>query len=83
MKKIVLCLGVFITLSFGATKEQILSYEKMANQGNIEAQKNLGYIYLEKENYEKAFYWYKKASDQGDFGAELIIKKMYANGFIK
>jgi TPR repeat protein len=55
----------------------------MANQGNIEAQKNLGYIYLEKENYEKAFYWYKKASDQGDFGAELIIKKMYANGFIK
>lgn len=44
MKKIVLCLGVFITLSFGATKEQILSYEKMANQGNIEAQKS--WIYL-------------------------------------
>ena len=99
MRKLLLSVGLIATLSFGVTTEELSNYEKVANQGNtdaqsnlgkmynegygveidkkkatywyeraankgnIEAQNTLGYIYLQKENYKEAFYWYKKASD--------------------
>lgn len=45
---------------------------KSAEEGNVDAQKDLGFLYEMGEgtpiNYEKAIYWYKQAADNGDIG---------------
>ena len=33
-----------------------------------------------KQDYEKAFTWYKKAAEQGDAAAQFILGSMYYNG---
>ena len=43
-------------------------YEKAANQGNIFAQSNLGWMYEvgegTKKDYNKALYWHLKSADE-------------------
>ena len=60
-----------------------------AQLGNLSDQYCLGEAYGEgfcrgtsiKKNPEKAFYWYKKAADQGGSTAERVIGRYYAQGF--
>lgn len=55
-------------------------WEKSAIQGYVNAQFNLGYEYLENQDYEKALKWLKKAAEQDDYTACGYIGSMYMNG---
>ncbi len=51
-------------------------YEKAAIAGNIDAQLNLGFMYIAgqgtKANMQKAAYWIKKAKDTGNPKADAM-----------
>jgi TPR repeat protein len=58
---------------------------RRANEGNLEAQLVLGYMYLYGENgvsadYDKAFEFYKMAAEQGDPVALNNLGSLYFNG---
>jgi tetratricopeptide (TPR) repeat protein len=48
-----------------ATIEEIEEYTKKAEEGNEDAQWNLGLYYEENRDFQKAEYWYTKAAEQG------------------
>lgn len=56
-----------------------------ATRNDIWACSGLGYIYyygrVGKPDYKKAFYYYKRASDLGDFEATYKLADMYKNGY--
>ena len=58
--------------------------KKSAEQGQEEAQFNLGYMYQYgqgvKQDYFKAVEWYQKAAELGDALAQYNLGYMYANG---
>ena len=56
----------------------------MADQGNADAQLNLGLMYEygkgTEEDYTQAVRWYRKAAEQGDTIAQLNLAVMYKYG---
>jgi len=60
-------------------------YEMAAEYGEIHAISNLGYIWYYgrtgEKNYEKAFYYFNKASEMGDIIAAYKVADMYKNGY--
>jgi len=56
-------------------------FTKAANQGCVEAQYNLGYIYREDQNYQRAIYWYNKAAEQNLADALCDIGVMHIYGY--
>ena len=58
-------------------EHNLLRLEKLANDGNIEAQTQLAYLYYEglcvSKDDKKAFQWYLKAANQGDADAQWIV----------
>ncbi len=60
-------------------------YKSSAEEGNLYAQKKLGYIYYNGEgieqNYEEAFRWYKMAAYEDDSYAQMILSIMYNHGY--
>ncbi len=62
-------------------KMAIKYFKKVAEQGNVVAQYNLGLIYYYKvKNYTQAFKWYKKSAKQGDPNAQFRLGSMYIQG---
>lgn len=63
---------------------EIDSLTKVAEQGDVEAQKQLGRIYryqdYGRQDYVEAAKWYRKAAEQGDAGAQLRLGELYAAG---
>lgn len=59
-------------------------YEKSAQNGYGEGQREIGYCYLYgigvRANPEKAIYWLKKAVEQNDSEAKTILALMYMHG---
>jgi TPR repeat protein len=59
-------------------------YRPLADQGDAEAQFNLGTMYDYgrgvPQDYAEAVTWYRKAADQGDADAQNNLGKMYFNG---
>ena len=59
-------------------------YRKAAEQGNVDAQVNLGWCYEQGEGVEKdpalAVEWYRKAAEQGNAGAQLNLGWCYRKG---
>lgn len=53
---------------------------KLAQQGSIDAQYDLGLMYHEEQNEEEAFKWFKKAAEQGDADAQYKIGLYYDIG---
>ena len=51
-----------------------------AESGDVEAQFDLANEYWEKGDYEQAFYWYKKAADQGNADTQFNLGLMYYEG---
>jgi len=55
-----------------------------SDQGNANAQKNLGWMYAEgkgvPKDYAEAVKWYMKAADQGNAFAQHNLGLMYKNG---
>jgi TPR repeat protein len=59
-------------------------FRKAAEQGNMNAQYNLGNCYENgngvPQDYKKAAEWYTKAADQGDMDAQLYLGDCYFDG---
>ena len=60
-------------------------YLKAANQGNISAMNNLGYMYEKgdgvDQNWQKAAEMFLKAAEKGDAQAQYNIANCYYNGW--
>jgi len=59
-------------------------YRKSAEQGNVTAQLNLGFIYHNGEGIDRDFVqavqWWRKAADQGNPSAQYNLSASYLNG---
>ena len=67
-----------------AKGEDLSQVIRLANQGNAQAQSNLGVMYYEgkgvRQDYQKAVEWYTKAANQGDADAQHNLGLRYYNG---
>ena len=58
--------------------------QKLANQGDAQAQFNLGYMYNKgkdvRQDYSQAFNWFQKSANQDYAEAQYNLGLMYANG---
>lgn len=65
-------------------QQAVYWYRKAADQGQINAQGNLGYLYVNgigvTQDYSQAAYWYRKAADQGDMSAQASLGYLYFDG---
>jgi TPR repeat protein len=65
-------------------KEAVSWFRKSSDQGNAQAQLNLGLMYQKGVGTEKndleAVSWYRKSADQGNSDAQLNLGAMYQNG---
>lgn len=55
-------------------------YRKSAEQGNAQAQCQLGAIYLDKKDYTESMKWSLKAAEQGSAFAQMCVGAMYSKG---
>lgn len=55
-------------------------YIDTAEQGNVISQFTLARIYAQQKNLKKAFYWYKKAAEQGHSKAQEKLAFFYISG---
>jgi TPR repeat protein len=53
---------------------------RTAEKGDVQAQNHLGYIYRDRQNYQEAVYWFKKAAEQGNTIAQFNLGVMYDKG---
>ena len=84
MKKflsIIFIIFVSVILSFAANIDEL---KKAAEQGDAQAQHNLGLCYANgigvEKNLSEAVKWYRKAAEQGDAQAQFNLGVCYANG---
>jgi len=86
MKKLIILLfTVFLSVgSLSAQSTDVKKLEQQANQGDVEAQFNLGLTYYNGEgvpqDYAQAMKWYRLAADQGVAEAQYNLGLMYYNG---
>lgn len=81
-------LGVMYQLGHGVPRDQaqaVVWLRKSAEQGNIEAQGNLGLNYLYDHpgvarDIDQALVWMRKAADQGDIRSEITLANFYSVG---
>ena len=68
----------------GEFEQALLIWEPVAEEGNIDAQFNLGLMYDHGmgvlQSYEQAIYWYTKAAKQGGIGAQHNLGVIYDLG---
>lgn len=66
-------------------QENINDLIKKAEQGDVEAQYNLGYYYHSGEGVEqsekKALYWWQKAAEQGHAEAQFNLGVVHEKGY--
>ncbi len=64
--------------------EAVRLFRKNADQGDTDAQYNLGFMYGEGQgvavDHAEAAKWYRKAADQGHANAQFNLGGMYVNG---
>ncbi len=63
---------------------ELTSLRRLAVQGDIDAQKHLGFLYYcgqdVPQDYAQAAHWYRRATDQGDYVAQFELGEMYRQG---
>lgn len=81
MKKIIITLCLMIGSITFAQNTDITILKTKANNGDADAQNNLGTAYYNGEgvekSYPKAVYWWKKAAEQGDAKAQINLGDYY------
>lgn len=81
MKYIFILLLIF-NLSFA---QNISELQSAAEQGNSNAQNNLGNAYLNgngvTKNFHEAVKWYKLSANQGNIDAQVNLGNMYSDGY--
>ena len=67
-----------------AKGEDLSQVIRLANQGNAQAQYNIGVMYVQgkgvRQDYQKAVEWYTKAANQGNAHAQYNLGVMYDEG---
>ena len=67
-------------------KEYAKTIQAEAENGDCNAQLNLGLLYekgeILQQSFEKAAYWYRKSMEQGDEYATCQLAELYANGLL-
>lgn len=67
-----------------ATTADLSQIIRLANQGYVQSQFNLGLMYAQGrgigQNYQKALEWYQKAANQEDALAQNMLGMIYKNG---
>ena len=85
--------AVMIAIDHGGGKykapdstQEMSQIRKAAEQGNVEAQNKLGYMYKEgvlvPQDYAQSMNWFRKAAEQGNSDAQLSLGVMYIGGDI-
>jgi TPR repeat protein len=68
----------------GDYKTAFNEWKPLAEQGDVDAQYNIGWLYRNGKgvlkDYKEAVKWYRKAAEQGDAFAQGNLGVMYANG---
>ena len=64
----------------GDYKEALEIWRPLADQGDVDAQYNIGLMYEVTQNYKEAVKWYRLAAVQEDAVAQYNIGAMYHNG---
>lgn len=67
-------------LSVSAMAADFSAIKALAEQGNADAQIQLGFIYDDNEDYAKAIHWYRKAAYQGSTSGQHSLAYMYEMG---
>jgi uncharacterized protein len=94
MRRAILVAGVllltYLSMSFAEVQQKkepansLQYYRELAEKGDVDAQAELGSIYLEgrgvPQNYEEALKWYRKAANNGHAGAQFRLGIMYSKG---
>jgi TPR repeat protein len=74
----------FIELEAGDLDSELIVCTKAAEQGNANAQNNLGMMYDSglgtSQDYKQALYWFTKAAEQGNVSAQFNLGITYNNG---
>jgi hypothetical protein len=82
MKTFVLMGLFFITLG-NASAQSFEETLKLAENGDDEAQKDIGWMYYSgkvEQDYTQAFKWFSKSAEQGNAYAQYNLGNMYENG---
>jgi TPR repeat protein len=76
--------ALFVLLTSPCLADSVGDVRKQAEEGDVIAQYNLGYMYENGEDvpmdFKKAAYWYGKAAEQYDEDAKHNLKMMYSKG---
>ena len=80
----VLCMLAFGAVDVAAGTEELVELRRLAEQGDADAQYNLGVMYdngegVPEDNAE-AVKWYRMAAEQGHAGTQFMLGLMYAYG---
>lgn len=74
-----------ITAKARAESESMAELREYAEQGDIEAQFDLGVMYVEgrdvPQDYQEALRWFRRAAEQGAEGAQYNLGVMHENGY--
>jgi hypothetical protein len=70
----------FLKAIRSGSAEALDGLRRIAIQGNVEAQKNLGWIYYGKNNQIESFRWFSRAAGQGDAFGQLAVGTAYSAG---
>ena len=81
---LLICLMLFTGSAHAAAADEFNAVKKAAEQGDADAQHNLGVMYAYgkgvPEDDAEAVRWYLKAAEQGHADAQGMLGVMYANG---
>lgn len=84
MKRIFLMLFFVLAINSLAVADDLVELRKSAEQGNAQAQTNLGVAYINGEGIQKdeaqAISWFRKAAEQGNAEAQYNLGGIYING---
>lgn len=77
--------AIFLSpISCAHASVDVAATQKIAEQGHVDAQYNLGNMYFNgrgvPQDHRQAVAWYRKAAEQGDASAQNNLGVMYANG---
>ena len=62
------------------TNEELNMHLELAKQGEVLAQRNLGYMYLNEDDFKNAHYWFGEAGKQNDYESIYAIAVLYKTG---
>ncbi|MDR2823963.1 MAG: ankyrin repeat domain-containing protein [Prevotellaceae bacterium] len=85
---VLLALFLFVSIGFGnnnvlgleITQMNLEEFIKKAENGDVQAQIDVGKFYAQENNYDESVKWYRKAAEKGNADARLLLGTCYLIG---